>query len=466
MADRITVIGWDGTPLTEAAGAALAAATLVAGAPYQLGALPVPAGAERIALGSIQLAARRIAEHRGAAVVVAEGDPGFFGVVRTLRRPEYGLELEVLPAVSSVAAAFARAGMPWEDAQVVSAHGGRLRRAANVCRAHPKVAVLTAAGAGPSELALMLRGVHRTFVVCEALGTPEEDVTVLTSDRVADHIWRDPNVVLVIGGNGPQSGTAGEAAGWLAGRPVGFPGQERGWALPADAYAGAGRAGESGRGAGAGSAPSALPAHVRALVLARLGARPGDLVWSVGAGSGSLAVEAARFGAAVVAVEADLSACAQIAVNARRYGVEVETVHGSGPEVLGGLPEPDAAVVETGGADVVRAVLARRPERIVAVARTLAEAEQIRSAIALAGYRASAALLQSTELLPAEVAGEPLPAGPPAGGPSSVGSRSMPLQGAVQRSGGARAVAVDAAGAGLLFGPGTQTVLLWGEHGA
>ncbi|MGW3074818.1 MULTISPECIES: precorrin-6y C5,15-methyltransferase (decarboxylating) subunit CbiE [unclassified Kitasatospora] len=394
MADRITVIGWDGTPLTEAAGAALAAATLVAGAPYQLNALPVPESAERITLGNVRQAARRIAEHRGAAVVVAEGDPGFFGVVRTLRRPEFGLELEVLPAVSSVAAAFARAGMPWEDAQVVSVHGGRLRRAANICRAHPKVAVLTAPGAGPAELALMLRGVHRTFVVCEALGTPEEDVTVLTSDRIADHVWRDPNVVLVIGG--AQAAAVDEAAGWLAGRPVGYPGVERGWALPGDAYAGAGRTeGEPG-------APGALPAHVRALVLARLGARPGDLVWSVGAGSGALAVEAARFGAAVVAVEGSRSACARLTVNARRYGVEVEAVYGSGPEVLGGLPEPDAAVVESGGLDVVRAVLARRPERFVALPRTLAEAEEVRRAIAGAGYRADGALLQATPLRPVD----------------------------------------------------------------
>ncbi|MGW7580072.1 precorrin-6y C5,15-methyltransferase (decarboxylating) subunit CbiE [Kitasatospora sp. NPDC054768] len=393
MADRITVIGWDGTPLTEAAGAALAAATLVAGAPYQLNALPVPEAAERITLGNVRQAARRIAEHRGAAVVVAEGDPGFFGVVRTLRRPEYGLELEVLPAVSSVAAAFARAGMPWEDAQVVSVHGGRLRRAANICRAHPKVAVLTAPGAGPAELALMLRGVHRTFVVCEALGTPDEDVTVLTSDRIADHVWRDPNVVLVIGG-GAQASAVDEAAGWLAGRPVGYPGAERGWALPGDAYAGAGRTeGEPG-------APEALPAHVRALVLARLGARPGDLVWSVGAGSGALAVEAARFGAAVVAVEDSRSACARLTVNARRYGVEVETVYGSGPEVLGGLPEPDAAVVESGGLDVVRAVLARRPERFVALPRTLAEAQEVHRAIAGAGYRADGSLLQATPLRP------------------------------------------------------------------
>lgn len=389
MADRITVIGWDGTPLTEAAATALAGATLVAGAPYQLNALPVPAAAERIALGNIQSAARRLAEHRGTAVVVAEGDPGFFGVVRTLRSPEYGLELEVLPAVSSVATAFARAGMPWEDAQVVSVHGGRLRRAANICRAHPKVAVFTTADAGPSELALMLRGVHRTFVVCEALGTPEESVTVLTSDRVPDHDWRDPSVVLVIGGGRPQP--VDQAAGWLAGRPLGFPGPaaERGWALPETAYAGASDASERGR---------TLPPHVRALALARLAPVPGDLIWAVGAGHGALAVEAARFGAAVVAVEADLADCARIGVNARRYGVEVETVHGAGVEVLGGLPEPDGVAVEFGDAELLGAVVARRPERLFVVAHSRDEAQEFRSIMTGAGYRTESAILSTAPL--------------------------------------------------------------------
>lgn len=200
MADRVTVIGWDGSPLTAAARSALGAATLVAGAAHHLALPEVPPAAERIRLGSVALAARRIAGHRGTAVVIADGDPGFFGVVRTLRAPEFGLEVEVVPAVSSVAAAFARAGMPWDDAQVVVAHPRTLRRAVNVCRAHTKVAVLTSPGAGPAELGLLLEGVHRTFVICEELGTDREQVTVVTSDKAADHTWRDPNVVIVIGG--------------------------------------------------------------------------------------------------------------------------------------------------------------------------------------------------------------------------------------------------------------------------
>ncbi|CAM5611183.1 hypothetical protein SALBM217S_09931 [Streptomyces griseoloalbus] len=232
MADRVTVIGWDGSPLTAAARSALGAATLVAGAAHHLALPEVPPTAERIRLGSVALAARRLAAHRGTTVVLADGDPGFFGVVRTLRAPEFGLEVEVVPAVSSVAAAFARAGL--YDAHAAVAHPRTLRRAVNVCRAHSKVAVLTSPGAGPAELGLLMEGVHRTFVICEELGTTRERVTVVTSDKAADHTWRDPNVVIVAGGStGPA--VEGDGTGWIAGRaPADGP---RGWSLPAAATA-------------------------------------------------------------------------------------------------------------------------------------------------------------------------------------------------------------------------------------
>ncbi|MFF8832953.1 precorrin-6y C5,15-methyltransferase (decarboxylating) subunit CbiE [Streptomyces sp. NPDC015131] len=378
MADRVTVIGWDGSPLTAAARSALSAATLVAGAGHHLALPEVPPAAERIRLGSVDLAARRIAGHRGTAVVLADGDPGFFGVVRTLRAPQHGLEVEVVPAVSSVAAAFARAGMPWDDAQVVVAHSRTLRRAVNVCRAHPKVAVLTSPGAGPAELALLLDGVHRTFVICEELGTEREQVTVLTSDKAADHTWRDPNVVIVIGG-----AAATQGGGWLLGRD---PGAVRGWALPPHAYGDGLRTGES--------------AGLRAAQLARLGPRTGDLVWDIGCGAGALAVEAARFGAAVIAVDEDPAACARTEAAARHYGVQLQTVAGRAPHVLERLPEPDVVRVGGGGAAVVTACADRRPERIVAHATTRDEAEAVGAALADGGYAVECALLQSVDLDP------------------------------------------------------------------
>ncbi|MGY9066529.1 precorrin-6y C5,15-methyltransferase (decarboxylating) subunit CbiE [Streptomyces sp. CAS3] len=380
MADRVTVIGWDGSPLTEAARSALGAATLVAGAAHHLALPEVPPLAERIRLGSVALAARRIAGHRGTAVVLADGDPGFFGVVRTLRAPEFGLEVEVVPGVSSVAAAFARAGMPWDDAQVVVAHPRTLRRAVNVCRAHAKVAVLTSPGAGPAELGLLLAGVHRTFVICEELGTEREQVSVVTSDNAPDHTWRDPNVVIVIGG--PVS--AAEDGGWIAGRDPGTG--PRGWVQPDEAY---------GDGTALGEGETEL---LRAAQLARLGPRLGDLVWDIGCGSGAFAVEAAHAGAAVIAVDRDPAACARTDGAARRYGVQLQVVHGSAPHVLEDLPEPDVVRVGGGGAAVVSAVADRRPQRIVAHAATRDAAELVGRDLTEHGYRVECALLQSVEL--------------------------------------------------------------------
>ncbi|GGQ31401.1 precorrin-6y C5,15-methyltransferase (decarboxylating) subunit CbiE [Streptomyces mutabilis] len=381
MADRVTVIGWDGSPLTAAARSALGAATLVAGAAHHLALPEVPPAAERIRLGSVALAARRIAAHRGTAVVLADGDPGFFGVVRTLRAPEFGLEVEVVPAVSSVATAFARAGMPWDDAHVVVAHPRTLRRAVNVCRAHTKVAVLTSPGAGPAELGLLLEGIHRTFVICEELGTTREQVTVVTSEKAADHTWRDPNVVIVVGGStGP--GAAGDGTGWIAGRgPAAGP---RGWSLPAEAY-----------GGDLGEGETEL---LRTAQLARLGPRLGDLVWDIGCGGGAFATEAARAGAAVIAVDRDPDACARTEATARHFGVQLQIVHGTAPHVLENLPEPDVVRVGGGGAAVVSAVADRRPQRIVAHAATRDAAELVGRDLTEHGYRVECALLQSVGL--------------------------------------------------------------------
>jgi precorrin-6Y C5,15-methyltransferase (decarboxylating) len=248
----------------------------------------------------------------------------------------------------------------------------------NVCRAHTKVAVLTSPGAGPAELGLLLDGVHRTFVICEELGTEREQVTVVTSDKAADHTWRDPNVVIVIGG--PV--TAADGGGWLAGRDPGAG--PRGWALPADAY-----------GGGLGEGETDL---LRAAQLARLGPRVGDLVWDIGSGSGAFAAEAARCGAAVIAVDRDPDACGRTAAVARRFGVQLQIVHGTAPHILENLPEPDVVRVGGGGAAVVSAVADRRPQCIVAHAATRDAAELVGRDLSEHGYDVECALLQSVEL--------------------------------------------------------------------
>jgi precorrin-6B C5,15-methyltransferase / cobalt-precorrin-6B C5,C15-methyltransferase len=369
----ITVIGMDGTPLGVDAAKALAGASLVVGGRRHLAVVDVPPGARAVMLGDLAEGIDALAAHDGDAVVLASGDPGFFGIVRALRR--CGLAPMVLPAVSSVARAFARAGLPWDDALVVSAHGRDPRPAVNACRAHPKVAVFTMPGTGPAELGRRLAGVPRRFVVAERLGAGDERVVECTPAQAASRAWRDPNLVLVLG---PDAETDGRRWMWPA---AGAPG---GWALGEPAF--------DHRDS------MVTKAEVRALVLARLGPRPGSLVWDVGAGCGSVAVECARFGAAVVAVERDADQCARIAVNARRHGVDVAVADGEAPGVLGDLPDPDAVFVGGGGRDVVASVADRRPVRIVVAVAAVERVGVVAETLHDAGYAVDGTQLQASRL--------------------------------------------------------------------
>jgi len=167
------------------------------------------------------------------------------------------------------------------------------------------------------------------------------------------------------------------SAGWLAGGDH----TPEGWALSEDEF--------DSRDA------VMTKAEVRALALARLGPGPGMLVWDVGAGSGSVGIECARFGAAVIAVERGAVRCERVRANATRHGVDVRIVAGAAPEALGTLPDPDAVFVGGGGPEVVEAVTARHPARIVVALAAVERAGLATAALAAAGYAADGALVQA-----------------------------------------------------------------------
>jgi precorrin-6Y C5,15-methyltransferase (decarboxylating) len=366
----ITVVGYDGA-LAAGGAPALRQATLVVGGARHLAAVAVPPGARTVAMGDVPAAVEQLAAHEGPAVVLASGDPGFFGIVRALR--DRGLRPVVLPSVSSVAYAFARAGLPWDDAVVVSAHGRSLRRAVNACRARPKVAVLTGPGAGPAELGAALGGTGRSLLVVEDVGGTET-VTCCSPEQAAARTWREPNVVLAL-----DLARACPPRGWHSG-----PVAPRGWALGEDAFAH--RDG------------MVTKAEVRALLLPRLAPRLGDLVWDVGCGSGSVAVECARLGAAAVGLDRDPAACALTTRNAADHGVDVTVVQGAAPDALGGLPQPDAAFVGGGGPAVVAAVAARGPRRVVVALAALERVGPTCGALRDAGYAVDGVQLQASRL--------------------------------------------------------------------
>ncbi len=410
----VTVIGWDGRPLTAAAVHALSTATRVVGGRRHLDAVAplLATGVATITLGNVGAGLAELTAHLaaggGPAVVLASGDPGFFGIVRALRRLRLdgelapggtnspgdtnSLDIEVLPATSSVTLAFARAGLPWDDALVLSAHGRRLDRAVNACRAHPCVAVLTGPGGDPAMLGAALTALPRRMFVAEDLGMPTERTTWCTPQQAAARRdWRDPNVVIVVDTivhdtdrTTPDRPTTHDhdPAGWI------FPrwGSPPGWALPEAAFT---------------HRDSMISkAEVRAVALAHLGPGPGDLIWDVGAGSGSVAVECARLGAGVIAVDHDTDACARTRANAHAHRVSLEVIRGAAPDVLTDLPTPDAVFVGGGGPDVV-AACARRARRMVVVA--LAALDRVRpswEALAGAGLDVAGTQLAASRLRP------------------------------------------------------------------
>ena len=391
----VTVLGYDGRPLV------LEEVDLVVGGRRHLDAVTLPSHARVVVLGPVDEALQhvRLSYDAGERVVVlASGDPGFFGIVRRLRAA--GLPVTVRPALSSVTMAFARLGVPWEDALVVSAHGRELRPSLNAWRravaAHRPVALLTEASTGPAALVEQLGDAFTGCHVFERLGMPDEAHVEVLPTEPADaqrhevigpeaarrRQWNEPLVVV-------HPGTPSPAASWVAGTaPV------EAWALPDSAFVH--RDG------------MLTKREVRAVVLPRLAPATGTLVWDVGAGSGSVGIECSRLGSAVVCVEKEDTTA--ITENADRHGAPVTVVRGQAPEVLAGLPHPDAVFVGGGGPDVVAAVAAVRPKRVVV---TLATLERVAPTVAaLEAYETDTVLVQVSHLSPLGEGSRLVPANP------------------------------------------------------
>jgi precorrin-6B C5,15-methyltransferase / cobalt-precorrin-6B C5,C15-methyltransferase len=404
MTPPVTVIGCDGSPLAPEAAAVIAAASLVAGARRHLAAAGIPAAARQLEITRLDAALDGICQAAGPVAVLASGDPGFFGIVRSLRAR--GVQPGVIPAVSSVALAFARLGLDWDDALVLSAHGRDPGPVAAAALAHPKVAILTGPGESAAQLASGLLAAGRRVYVAERLGGPAERVAELTAAGPGESAdsgesagargsagtrgsagpgrLADPNVLIVVDpapADPPGAAAPAAGPGWVAGHR----GAPAGWAMPDDAFA--------------HRDSMITKAEVRAVVLARLGPGLGRTVWDLGSGSGSVAVECARFGAHVIAIESDPGQCARIEQNAAAHGVRVRLAQGRAPGILAGLPAPDALFAGGGDDAVLGAALTLgQPQRAVV---TLASVDRVRTVSELLaghGHRVSGVQLQASRL--------------------------------------------------------------------
>jgi len=322
---RITVvgIGADGWPgLTAAAREQVLAAEVLVGGERHLGLVPPVDGQERRPWPRPLSGLPALLEEYGGRplVALASGDPFLSGIGTTLTEL-VGDRVEVLPAVSSVALARARMGWSAESSEVVTLVGRDadvLRRELAVGR---RLIVLSADETTPARVAALLDetsfGPSR-LVVLGDLGSAEETRTEGRADD--EDRWSRPmprlNIITV------------DVAG--VGRNTWAPG------LHDDLFSHDGQL---------------TKRDVRVSALSRLEPQPGQLLWDIGAGAGSIGIEWLRAHrlCRAVAIEAHPERAARIRRNAARFGVPgLDVVDGEAPEALADLPDPDAVFVGGG----------------------------------------------------------------------------------------------------------------------
>lgn len=261
---------------------------------------------------------------RQQIVVLASGDPGFYGIAGTLLRHFSADELEIMPHVSSLQLAFARCGLVWQDAALTSVHGRSLAALIGKAKRAAKIGVLTDHKHTPAIIAktMLAAGLPDCrAVVAENLGLPEERIIETRLIDLPEQEFARLTVLLLVQDDGWQP------APTFAPRPETAYAHRRGLITKQD---------------------------VRALSLARLALRETDVVWDVGAGSGAVSVEMAELAwrGQVFAIEHDEENLGYIRQNVSRYGVlNVEIVAGQAPNMLRDLPSPNAVFIGgTGGA--------------------------------------------------------------------------------------------------------------------
>jgi precorrin-6Y C5,15-methyltransferase (decarboxylating) len=287
---------------------------------------------------------------RGRPVcVLASGDPMLFGVGATLARLVDPAEMIVVPAPSAFSLAAARLGWALQETETVSLHGRPIDLIRPLLHPGRRVIALTSDGAAPAAIARLLTDTGfgaSTLHVLEALGGSEEALHRIRADEVADRTFASLNTLALEIVGGPDARVLTLAAG-----------------LPDATFEHDGQI---------------TKREVRALTLSALAPRRAELLWDIGAGSGSIAIEwmLAHPSLRAIAIEADDARTGRIGRNASLFGVPgLRIVTGQAPDALADLPPPDAIFVGGGGSEagvMDAAIEALKPSgRLVANAVTL-----------------------------------------------------------------------------------------------
>ena len=298
-------------------------------------------GAKRAVIGSdLAAAVERIMAAEGKRIVVlASGDPLFYGMARYLCDKLGKDRFQVIPHVSSMQLAFARVKESWEEAVLTNLANHDLESVLDRIRVADKIGLFTSEAFPPGRVARALlerRIDYFTAYVCENLGSPDERVTHGELSEIASDEFSPLNVMILV--RKPE----------LPDRPSDAVGR---------------RLFGNSDAAFLQSRPKhglLTPAEVRVIALAQMDLGPTSIVWDIGAGSGSVSIEAAqiaRRAESVYAIEMDPEDHQLISANAARFGVKNLTpVLGRAPDAWADLPDPEAVFVGGSGREISRVV--------------------------------------------------------------------------------------------------------------
>ena len=270
-------------------------------------------------------------------VVLASGDPNFFGIGPLIVKSVGADNVCIHPNITAVSAAFSRLKQSWSNVKVISLHGmGSGRRSGDdlleaVCQ-NEKVAVFTDPEKTPSWIAKLLlkNGLnHLRICVCENLGGVDESLLWASPEECANKTFADLNLVVIFRG---QVLTLDKSQDLTPG-------------MPESAYAHEGGL--------------ITKAEIRILTLGKLRLSPHHVMWDLGAGSGSVSIEASFYvtDGKIIAIERKPQRCEQIRQNRDKFRIRnLEIVRATLPEGLSELPSPDRIFIGGGGIDMVRII--------------------------------------------------------------------------------------------------------------
>ncbi|MBI4745607.1 MAG: precorrin-6y C5,15-methyltransferase (decarboxylating) subunit CbiE [Deltaproteobacteria bacterium] len=293
-------------------------------------------------------------------VVLASGDPGLFGIADYLIRNLGRDAVEIIPNLSAMQWAFAKSKVSWNDARIVSSHGRGMDKILQAAKEADTIGIFTGNGDEPSEIAKLLidNGLNGfTAYIYEDLGMETEKVSERPLSEVIGKRFAALNVMVLLKGTVPDLRTKrSEVVESGLSPKIGIPDSEF-----------------------AHSKGLITKEEVRAVSLAKLRLRDDSIVWDIGAGSGSVGIEAARLcrNGKVFAIEKEPERAAHIRENIEKFGVNnIEVLEGKAPEGLDGFSDPDAVFIGGSGGNLsdildVMKIRLRPSGRIVINAITL-----------------------------------------------------------------------------------------------